>query len=578
MIIICAEIVLYIRNMNAMKQLIACATLFIFLCISCGEKFPLMDGDMILMNGKVITVNDNFDVHEMLIIRHDTIAYSGEEIVVDTSRDIRIINLDGRTVMPGLIEPHTHPAASAGLYQWTDVSGFTHRTAEEALNALRDKVKVTPEGEWIFGFGWDAMLLEGAYPPYKEILDDISTKHPIWIMMQSMHSHYFNSLAFSMAGITRDVENAKQGGYYEKDEFGNLTGLVTEQATLAPFIKIIPAPKMEQLKYMIKAQYSMYHKNGITSIGVTGLIDAMMPNAEEIIHAASLEKNASLRVFLYRMGGRDYSQKSPLKENDFFQHLGYKYWADGSPYTGTMLLREAYEQSELNQSKLSIPQGSFGHEMLPLPIFKNLVHNDAKAQHQISIHAQGDSACVLALDVMEHALQEKTNTDHRFRLEHLALITKSQVNQMVDLGITPSFHINHIYYYGDFLAKIVGGKRANQFMPIGLMTAYDQPFSLHNDSPMYPPKPFLAAQTAVTRKTSNGRTLGAEYAISVEEAIRAITIYPAWQMFAEDLIGSLEVGKKADFIILTKNPLTIDPNNLSEINIEHVFVEGSQIF
>lgn len=561
-----------------MKQFVSFLTICTFLFYSCGEKFPLMDGDIILINGKIITVNNNFDIHEMLVVRHDTIVYNGDKIDVDASRDIRIINLDGRTVMPGLIEAHTHPAASAGLYQWTDVSGFTHRTAEEALHALREKVKVTPEGEWIFGFGWDAMLLEGAYPPYKETLDDISSKHPIWIMMQSMHSHYFNSLAFSMAGITRDVQNAKQGGYYEKDEHGDLTGLVTEQATLVPFFKVIPLPKKEQLKSMLNAQYAMYHKNGITSIGVTGLIDAMMPNAEGMIQAVSLEEDPSLRVFLYRMGGRDYSHKNPLIKNDFFQHLGYKYWADGSPYTGTMLLREAYENSELNQSKLSIPQGSFGHEMLPLSIFKNLVQQDVKAGNQISIHAQGDSACVLALDVMEHALTGQKNSDHRYRLEHLALITKNQVDQMVDLGVTPSFHINHIYYYGDFLTKIVGADRANQFMPIGLMTKHGKPFSLHNDSPMYPPKPFLAVQTAVTRKTSNGRALGAEYAISIEEAIRAITIYPAWQMFAEHDIGSLEVGKKADFIILTENPLLVDPNDLSELNIEHVFVGGRQVF
>jgi len=243
-----------------------------------------------------------------------------------------------------------------------------------------------------------------------------------------------------------------------------------------------------------------------------------------------------------------------------------------------MLLKEPYITSELNQDKLSIKKNTLGHSILSDEDFRKFTLRDAKANLQISIHAQGDSAVDNTLVIYKNILQHNQNSDHRHRMEHLALIKESHIKEMAQLGITPSFHINHIHYYGDFLARIVGAERANQFMPIGLAEKYNMKFSLHNDSPMYPPKPFLAAQSAVTRKTLNGRPLGPSYAISIEEALRAITIYPAWQMFAEKEIGSLEVGKRADFIILDQNPLECNPEKIIDISILEVRVNGVQTF
>jgi len=551
-------------------------TLALSIFFSCESPTnPLLDKSTIMFaNGNIITVDDEFHVYRNMVIRGDSILYVGNDIKFNSS-SLNFIDLKGKTIMPGLIEPHTHPAASAGLYQWIDVSGFTHETAEEALNAIRKAVDKTPKGEWVLAFGWDAMLLKGAYPPYREVLDSISEDHPIWIMMQSMHSHYFNSYALELAGIDDDIKNPAGGGYYEKDENGKLTGLITESAALAPIQKVMPQSTEEEMSYLLTEQYKMYNRSGVTTIGVTGLIDALMPFAESLVQDLSLTE-PKLRFYLYRIGGLDYSDREAFIENDFFKYLGNKYWADGSPYTGSMLLTSPYEASSLTKS-LSIDEGSMGHIMLPLNTFQHLVTNDAAQGLQLSIHAQGDSACINTLNIYEQVLQAHSYPDHRYRMEHLALIKEEHIETMNRLGVTPSFHVNHIYYYGDFLARIVGEERASQFMPVGHAANRSMKFSLHNDSPMYPPNPFRAMQTAITRKTLNGRTLGADLAITIEEAIKAVTIYAAWQLFAEDKIGSLEVGKKADFIIIDKNPLNISPDLLTEIDIEAVFIDGREI-
>ena len=551
------------------------ATLLFSSCHS--DVFHIKNQDIVFRNGKIITANDGFAIEEMMVVRGDTIAYIGEEFDIEEEANITVIDLNEKSALPGFVEPHTHPAASAVLYQWLDISGFTYSTAEEALAAIQEAAESTPKGQWIFAFGWDAMLLQGALPPYRKVLDEISVDHPIWVMMQSMHSHYFNSHALELAGVNNDIENPAGGGYYEKDANGRLTGLITESATLAPFIPLLPQLSTPVLRQVLQAQYQMYNNQGITSIGVTGLIDGLMPQAESLIQELAQEEAPSLRLFLYRSGGVDYSSRPAFIENDFFKFMGYKYWADGSPYTGTMLVRDPYEDNKLTNERLSIPKASFGHTMLPPSLLVDLVTQNASQGVQISIHAQGDSACHYTLDIFAAALDKHPVEDHRHRLEHLALVTQDQVERMNRLGLTPSFHINHIHYYGDFLARIVGKERANSFMPLSYAVDHNMKFSLHNDSPMYPPLPLLALETAVTRKTANGRVLGESHRISKEEGIKALTIYPAWQMHAEDRIGSLEIGKQADIVILDQDIISVDPDSISEIGIYQVFINGKKL-
>lgn len=557
---------------------------FIWIYINPSITIAQTKADKIFHNGTVITVDNNFSKGSYLAIRGGRVldVGTGQSFNKWVDPKTELFDLKGRTILPGFIEPHTHPILSAAMYQWIDVSGMNNRSATSALRKLKKAAKTTPKGEWILAFGWDFMLLRDAFPLTRAYLDkEISRDHPIWIMMQSQHTSFFNSMAFEKAGITRNTPNPMGGGEYIKDAQGELSGMVTESAPLRPFISSFKPKTKFDVKTEIEHIYTLYNSKGVTTIGAPGLFPEIYPHNEvlRICEELSNEEPVQLRLFYYEVGTPSLRDLMPVSDNWFLRKIGQKYWIDGSPYTGSMLMKKPYIESTLSNDLLNIPAGSYGSTMFPASAYQNLFLQAHKLGWQIAAHCQGDSAAVHAIDAFRKILRIKPKKDHRFRMEHLALVTPEQLKQMKSLGLTPSFHINHIYYYGDYLAaSIIGDKRANLLMPVNHAAQLKHKFSLHSDSPMYPPDPLLAIRTALTRKTSSGMVLGLDQRIDIKEAIKAVTIFPAWQMHVEKEVGSLEKGKRADFVILENNPLNYNPDNLHKIEITATYVEGAKVY
>lgn len=558
------------------KVLFAVSLLF----IGCDVN-QSVQADLIVHNANILTVDDKFSTQKTMVIKDGRIVHllNNNNYQKHIGPETEIINLRGKTVLPGFIEPHTHPVASTTLYEWNDVSGMTHTSAKKALRSLKKAIKEIPEGEWILAFGWDMMLLDDAFPLTKDYLDkNISDKHPIWIMMQSMHTHYFNSMALRKAGITRKTPEPVSGGHYQKDKNGNLTGIVTESA-VNPMIATLPPLKYKEAKRLIKKMYRRYNSAGITTIGVTGMV-GILPGHDplKITKELAQEVPSNLRVFHYGMGMPGIQDSCISSDNLTFRDIGKKYWVDGSPYTGSMLIEEPYLSSTLNQQKLGIKKNSLGECMFPSGMYYKLFKEAIDHKWQLSVHVQGDSAATVALKSLEPVLRDRAGEDKRHRFEHLALVKKEQLHKMKNLGITPSFHVNHIYYYGDSLSSgIIGPKRAERLMPVGSAINIGHRPTLHNDSPMYPPRPLLAVRTAVTRMTSSGQVLGESEKISVKEAIKAITINAAWQLHAENEIGSLEKGKIADFVILESDPTKVPSSQINNIRVIATYLAGKKI-
>jgi predicted amidohydrolase YtcJ len=271
----------------------------------------------------------------------------------------------------------------------------------------------------------------------------------------------------------------------------------------------------------------------------------------------------------------------PGDGNDRFRIQGVKLWYDGSPYSGTMLLDEPYLESRLCCCTLGIPAGTTGHANFAPEELVAMAKRLGGEGWQILTHAQGDRGTREILDLYEQALDtgesegDGAPRDHRWRLEHCALIGRDDLARAARLGVTPSFHVNHVFYYGKELKdSIIGEKRAEGLMPIGSALACGHRVSLHADSPMYPPEPFRLMRTAVTRRARGGERIAPDEAISAEQALRAITIDAAWHLFAEDRVGSLEVGKFADLTVVDQNPLTIDPDDLDRISVRETWLSG----
>ena len=198
--------------------------------------------------------------------------------------------------------------------------------------------------------------------------------------------------------------------------------------------------------------------------------------------------------------------------------------------------------------------------------------------YQIAIHAQGEIAIQQILDAFKKILKEYPRSNHRHRIEHNALITKKQIVQAKNLGITLSFFIDHIYFYGDQLSNIVGSKRASRFMPIQSAISAEHITSIHTDNPATPINPFRALSTAVTRKTRETKSiLGPDERVTVYDALKAITINAAWQLFEEDNRGSITVGKSADLVLLSHNPLITNVSDIKNIKVISTWLEGNKV-
>ena len=571
--------------------LAACAFMTL-LFAGCAATGP---NRMIFHGGDIVTMSDKpaGDV-EAVFVENGKIVAAGtkDEIMKNRRDDTRIIDLQGKTLMPGFVAVHTHPDISAYLHGYVDLSGFTYRTKDEVWAKLKQTIAQTPKGQWIFCRGFDPMLVSGLAAPDIGFLDAMAPDHPVLILAQSIHSAWANTLAFKKMGVTAATPDPAPGSYFEKDGKGNLTGFIVETAAVKAMSEDVL--KVFDIKDNILKVNEEYLGNGFTSITTMGLMNGKALILYEYLStghpklisralaAAGLlpRKKPTVRHFMYLLHSTpDLFPKQIENGDDFFKISGMKIWYDGSPYTGSMYIREPYLNSELMIKGLKIPANHRGQTVIGRQEFFDAVKKYSGLGWQVSVHTQGDRSTEEVLEVFDRIQSESKAVNLRHRIEHGVLLPPELLGKMNRLGITPSFHINHLYYYGKALRDdILGADRASIMLPVGSTGKAGLYYSLHADAPMYPEEPLSLLQTAVTRKTREGEIIGPHEAISVPDGLKALTIYAAWQINMEKKIGSIEPGKYADLIILDRNPLKVNPDSLREIRVLNTFVNGKEVW
>ena len=483
-----------------------------------------------------------------------------------------VVNLHDGVVVPGLIEPHTHPDLCAQCYSWVDVSGLTHATAAGVEGALRAAVAEAPPGQWIFAFGLDFMLTPDLGTWDRARLDALAPQHPVFVLIQSMHTAFVNSAALRAAGLDEFTPDPQFGGRYGRDATGRLTGKVEESAAMMPLLVAFDySPAAFSAR--IRQQFQRYRAAGITTIGMPG----MFVPAPFLDLYEGLAVDAPLRTVAYLRDEQvDHAGRRPGDGGARFRVAGVKLWYDGSPYSGTMLLDHPYLDSELCCCRLGIARGSAGYAIHDRATLVPRLQRWLADGWQVLTHAQGDRAIREVLDLYEQVLGEPgASADHRWRIEHAGLIAPEDIARAARLGVALSFHVNHVRYYGAELRdSILGPERAARMMPIGTAVRAGHRVSLHADSPMYPPGPLGLMQTAVTRRTRTGERLGAQEAISVEQALRAVTIDAAWQLRMETDVGSLVPGKRADLTMLDADPRDVAAEQIDRIAVRATWLDG----
>ena len=554
------------------------------------------NGSLYIYNGTVITLeNEQPEANAVFVDEGKIVAVGSDtELRLHLKETTQIIDLKGATLLPGFIDPHTHPVASSFLHGMIDLSGFTHDSQKEIWNHLESKINNYSPGEWILCKGFDVVLVEDLVPPHITYLDSISPNNPLLILSLSGHSYWGNSLAFSAAGINKSSPNPSGSSYYGRDAGGTLNGYISEQAAFQPFrntvINTIGSDVLKEKCVIVLDEYAANGNTSITSMGIT----AYDPDVIRLYQHLSSEQTSLLNKVLQRLGllprrkptvrnfvfVRDDADHllpfSPNNGDDFFKMSGVKFWYDGSPYTGSMYLNEPFKSSSVNQEKIHVPLGHSGKALWKNDEISNRIKQYDSVGWQVAVHTQGDRAISETLDAFEKSGISKNS---RHRLEHCLLPSKKAIQRMVKLGVSPSFHINHLWYYGEALEDhIIGQERTDKILPLKAAENNSLIFSLHADQPMFESDPLSLLHTAVNRKTRDGKIVGKSNKISVEQGLKSLTINAAWQIKMENKIGSIKPGKYADFVIINQNPMMVDPDKIKDIHVLQTIVNGNIIY
>lgn len=550
------------------------------LALSVWLQPPRAAYETIFYGGTILTMNPDAPEAEALLMRGEKILAVGtlEQVRAAAFTDATEFDLEGQTLMPGFIEPHTHPLATAMFGETIDVSGFSYSNREDIIKALKTGIAEIGSGRWAVAYGWDPVMLPDLDPPTLAELDALSPDQPLVILTQMMHDAYANSAALAAANITAATPNPP-GAEFVRDKNGNLTGTVREVAAITHLFDAAPALPDSIAPFLLARQYAAYAKAGYTTIGILGPVGRTSDPIGAMQYIAA-QQTVPVRSYIYALPHQlDTGSSGGIKSLDP-PHIpgavvGVKFWMDGSPFAGGAAFDEPYEDSDLVTHRLHLQAGHIGPMNYSPEEFENAFRRYHKLGYQIAVHAQGERAIYRVLTIAEKILSETPRPGHRHRLEHNALITRQQLSQAQTLGMTTSFFADHISFYGHALPDLVGPERTERYMPIKWALEAGHKATVHTDNPATPIGPFRAMQTLRARQAlASGAIIGADQRLAPHEALEAMTINAAWQLGIDGQTGSLEAGKLADLVLLSKNPMTTPDSELQTIEVICTWLAG----
>ena len=533
--------------------------------------------DVIFQNGPIYPLAAAGGARiEALALSGDKILATGKasDVTALAGPATRIIDLQGRTLLPGFIDPHNHTVLSSLLYSLLDNVGYGRfRSKAEAVAHMKQVAANTPPGKWL-AFGFYDNLLQGGDFSMTE-LDAISATNPVFVLYVNGHVGAGNTLAFAKANVTATTGDLPGGGFFGKTDDGQLTGLIFNEPALLRFLDIaISKPTPEEMAEAITAYARQASAAGLTALHEPGTVKPeWVSMLAKLSNKLPLRLSASFSTDMIEaskpFAARGPSDRARHLPDSRFSLYGMKYWGDGSNQAETAAQTEPY----LNSSK----RGSLGYTAGQAV---DLCRKAKEAGWTILVHSQGDAAIDQVLDAIETVYGANSPVGV-CRVEHATMARQDQIDRMKRLGCEPSFMIDFVHLYGaDFRDKLFGSERAEFMVPVGAAAKAGIGYSLHSDNPAagLPLNPLRLVETAVTRRCMiDNSVIGAGLALTVDEALRAITVLAARQMGLGDLIGTLEAGKEANLTILEADPYTADPASISAIKVSETWLAGQKV-
>jgi len=573
-----------------MKQFISISTLAIMTCIlTCLSCKPRTYADMVLINGKVVTVDSVFTIANAIAISEGKIVAVGtnSQIRKHTGRTTEIIDLKGRTVIPGLNDSHLHPEM-ASLSELEDEIPDVH-TIDQLLSWIGMQAKKKEKGEWIrFKAFFSTRLIEMRQPTLAE-LDSAAPNHPVFL--DGSFGGMINSAAMRLSGITNKSGGA---GIIKDKTTGKPTGFIRasafSQLKLPPQRQLTHKEKTDALKNMI----TRYNRYGITSLcsgsGDFESLKIYTDMRDNNILTARIYQN-----ILFKPEGK-ISMESAEEQIGRYEHTtGYgdewvrigplKIFLDGGILTGTAFMEKPW--GEVAGKMYGIEdknyRGVLSYSREELSAIVTAANN---YNWSFTAHATGDGSVNLLLDVYEEVSKTKSIKESRFSIIHGNFYSEEAIRRMAELGVYANSQPAWFYKDADAMQHILGKERVRAFHPLKSMAeagvmingGSDHMVKWDADASINPYNPFLAIWTMVSRETERGTVIYPEEAISREEALRIYTINNSYASFEEAIKGSIEPGKLADLAILTDDILTCPVDRIKEIESYITIVGGSIVY
>lgn len=534
----------------------------------------------VFINANVLTMNEQNSVVQAVAVERDRIVAVGTNKQIERliTADTVIHDLKGKTLLPGFVDAHSHfPGLGIGMLTVDlnsppigDISSIS-----QIISRLKTKVCNIEEGKFLIGVGYDDSLLDEKRHVNRDDLDQVSMTKPIMLMHVSGHIVAVNSKALEVAALTQESIDP-QGGKYVRDETGRLTGVLEETARLGMLALAFDLSFFDFIN-MVEQGAKEYAAAGVTT-AQSGLTREPQIQGYSLIDKLGLLPQR-LVIWPDMDAGKRWV-KGEFKPQQFTTDnvkIGaIKLVADGSIQGFTGYLSQAYHSHAPGHGDED--EEYSGYPTMEPAELNQVVLGMHKHGLQIAVHANGDAAIDMVIAAVKNAQQIAPRKDTRHIVIHSQMATTEQLEQMKKWGLTPSFFNAHTFYWGDRHRDIfIGPERAREISPAKSAADIGLPFSFHLDTPVVPMNPLFAVHSGVNRLTSSGKVLGEHQRIDVMQSLRSVTIDAAWQMFLDNEIGSIEVGKQADLVILDANPLD-NPKAIDQINVLETFVAGLTIY
>jgi len=530
--------------------------------------------DAVVINGRIITVDADDSVAEAVAVK------CGRFVAVGSTREIRalagrgteVIDLGGRTAMPGIIDSHTHPSHLAAKFMEVDLRAPPVKGVADVLRMIGVRAGELGPGKWVRAANYNDSKLAERRQVTRWELDEAAPDNPVFIASDTGHQAVVNSAALKLAGVG-DKTPDPPGGEIERDAGGRATGLLYENAThlVRDFIPEYTVDELKESYRKVVRQFCEWgvtcthdasgHRNGVRAF--KQLLDEGERRLRMRLMVSVNSEEPGDVLDALRLCGVE----SGLGD-EWLSVMSVKIMGDGSGAGGTCCVYEPQNRG---------PRGT-GLWMTEPGVVEELVARAHEAGLRVSIHSIGDRGVDMALDAVEKAQMAKPSPDMRHRIEHNSLCTPKQLRRIKELGVTPSSSIGYMYGLGDQYAENFGPGRSRWLHPHRTMKEMGIVAGGNSDCPVTFYSPFVQIYEAVTRKSSSGRVVGPEEAVGVMDAIRVYTWNGAYLGKDEGILGSVEPGKLADLIVLDRDILSCPAEEIKDIRVVATMVGGRVVY